>query len=335
MEEAISNGCRKQVACKDLGISERTLLRWRQSESLVDQRTTREFQPPNKLSPEERANVLKVVNSPTYRDLPPCQIVPALLDQDLYYASESTIYRILREEKMLMHRGKRRPQKRQRPKALVATAPNQIWTWDITYLPSAIRGKYHYLYMIVDIFSRKIVGWAVHDEESAAHSARLIAQAHKSEGIKADLVLHSDNGSPMKGSMMLAKLQDLGVVPSFSRPAVSNDNPFSESLFRTLKYRPDFPETSFSSLADAARWVRLFVRWYNGSHRHSALKFVTPNQRHCGLDADLMERRRKTLEKAKEKHGTRWSGSTRNWDLPEQVYLNPFKSKEDEDAKVA
>ncbi len=278
---------------------------------------------------------MKVVNSPEFRDLPPSQIVPILLDRDQYYASESTIYRILRQEKMMTHRGKRRPRSRRRPKALVATAPNQIWTWDITYLPSAVRGKYHYLYMIVDIFSRKIVGWAIHDEESSAHAARLIARAHKAEGVKAGLVLHSDNGSPMKGGTMLAKLQDLGVIPSFSRPSVSNDNPFSESLFRTLKYRPDFPDTSFSSLSDAQRWVRLFVRWYNGTHRHSALKFVTPNQRHAGLDTKIMEQRKAVLERTKENNTARWRGSVRNWDLPDKVYLNPLKGKEGDHADVA
>lgn len=235
----------------------------------------------------------------------------------------------------MTHRGKRRPRSRRRPKALVATAPNQIWTWDITYLPSAVRGKYHYLYMIVDIFSRKIVGWAIHDEESSAHAARLIARAHKAEGVKAGLVLHSDNGSPMKGGTMLAKLQDLGVIPSFSRPSVSNDNPFSESLFRTLKYRPDFPDTSFSSLSDAQRWVRLFVRWYNGTHRHSALKFVTPNQRHAGLDTKIMEQRKAVLERTKENNTARWRGSVRNWDLPDKVYLNPLKGKEGDHADVA
>ena len=126
---------------------------------------------------------------------------------------------------------------------------------------------------------------------------------------------------------MLAKLQDLGVAPSFSRPSVSNDNPFSESLFRTLKYRPGFPDKCFASLMDARHWVGLFVRWYNGKHRHSGLKFITPNQRHAGLEATIMEKRREVLKQAKDKHGERWSRSTRNWDLPEEVFLNSPKCK--------
>lgn len=327
VKETVSNGCRKKIACEDLGIVIRTIQRWEKAESLVDKRTTRQFEPKHKLTKEERDEILKIVNQPEFRDLPPSQIVPILLDRGKYYASESTIYRILGDEKMMVHRGRRRAPSRRRPEPYTATAPNQIWTWDITYLPSAIRGKFHYLYMIIDIFSRKIVGWSIHDEETASHAADLIEQAHQIEGIKAELVLHSDNGSPMKGGTMLAKLQDLGVVPSFSRPSVSNDNPFSESLFRTLKYRPGFPDDCFSSLMDARHWVGVFVRWYNGRHRHSALKYITPNQRHAQEDFDIMEQREQVLEQAREKHSARWSRETRNWELPYEVCLNRPRQK--------
>ncbi len=328
IKEAVANGCRKELACKDLGIDIKTAQRWQKAEDLVDKRTTRQYEPGNKLTQQEREEILRIANNPEFRDLPPSQIVPILLDRGEYYASESTIYRILRAEKMMVHRGRHRSPSRQRPGAHTATAPNQIWTWDITYLPCDIRGKFYYLYMIIDIFSRKIVGWSIHEEESASHAADLIEQAYRSERIKPGLILHSDNGSPMRGGTMLAKLQGLGVVPSFSRPRVSNDNPFSESLFRTLKYRPGFPDDCFKSMVDARQWVGLFVSWYNGQHRHSGLKFITPNQRHTKKCNQIMRQRKQVLERAKQKHTSRWSRDTRNWDLPQEVSLNRPRFKE-------
>lgn len=324
------------MACADLGVTERTVERWQKTTDQIDKRTTREYQPKHKLTPEERAELLRVVNSPEFRDLPPSQIVPILLDRGLYYASESTIYRILREEKMATHRGRRRPAGHKRPKSYTAVAPNQIWSWDITYLPSNVRGKYHYLYVIMDIFSRKIVGWSIHDDESATHAADLIAKAHRAEGITGNLVLHADNGSPMKGGTMLTKLHNLGITPSFNRPSVSNDNPFSESLFRTLKCRPNFPDPCFLDIGDARYWVRWFVRWYNRKHRHSALKFVTPHQRHTGQDVQIMVKRKAVLSQAKAQHTGRWSRGTRNLDLPDSVDLNPQKKKgENPNANIA
>lgn len=335
IDKAALMGCRREIACQDLGLSPRTVERWKKAGALVDKRTTRSYTPKNKLTEKERAKILKVVNSSEFRDLSPHQIVPILLDRKTYYASESTLYRILRKEKMMAHRGKRRRGKVKRPKPCIATGPNQIWTWDITYLPSAIRGKYHYLYMIIDIYSRKLVGWEVHDQELAEHAAQLIEKACKSQKAKPGLVLHSDNGGPMKGGTMLAKLEALGVEPSFNRPGVSNDNPFSESLFRTLKYRPDFPESCFSSLADAKLWVQLFVHWYNHIHRHSALKFVTPHQRHTGKDQAILNKRKLVLEEAKRKRPERWTGETRNLALPAMVQLNPPKGKVGNKVKVA
>jgi transposase InsO family protein len=187
----------------------------------------------------------------------------------------------------------------------------------------------------MDIFSRKIVGWAVHDEETSELSATVIDVAARAEGTRAGLVLHSDNGGPMKGSTMMAKLQALGITSSFSRPSVSNDNPFSESLFRTLKYRPNFPDACFASLDDARSWVDCFVRWYNNEHRHSALKSLTPDQRHKGQGALIMARWKKVLEQARAKHPERWSGRIRNLDLPEKVELNPPRCKTHPENQVA
>jgi transposase InsO family protein len=178
--------------------------------------------------------------------------------------------------------------------------------------------------MVEDVFSRKIVGWAVHETECNEHAARLLEESCAREGIARDrLVLHSDNGSPMKGATILATLQRLGVVTSFSRPRVSDDNPYSESLFRTLKYRPEYPGRGFASLDDARAWVCAFVRWYNTEHRHSAIRFVTPEQRHSGQDKDLLSERHQVYEAARRRHPDRWSRATRNWSPIEQVVLNP------------
>jgi transposase InsO family protein len=243
-------------------------------------------------------------------------------------ASESTFYRILREEKQLTHRRSERPaQTRTKPRAICATAPNQLYSWDITYLPSVIRGQFFYLYLFVDIFSRKIVGWQVYEEENSTLAGELLRDLCQREGIQAEqLILHSDNGSPMKGSTMLATLQQLGVMPSFSRPSVSNDNPYSESLFKTLKYRPTYPLKPFADVTEARQWVTKLVEWYNHEHRHSAIRFVTPAQRHEGLDGKLLDNRKVVYEAARAKHPQRWSGSSRNWQKIQTVHLNPDKA---------
>ena len=187
--------------------------------------------------------------------------------------------------------------------------------------------------LVVDIYSRKIVGWQVHSEELSVLAADLITDICSREGIgKQQVTLHSDNGSPMKGATMLATLQELGVIPSLSRPSVSNDNPYSESLFRTLKYRPEYPEQRFEDLSTARLWVNGFVDWYNNEHLHSSIKFVTPVQRHTGEDVAILKNRKKVYQEAKKKHPERWSGDTRNWDNIEEVNLNPEKDKQDKAA---
>lgn len=266
------------------------------------------------------------MNAPEYRDLSPAQIVPLLADQGTYLASESTIYRILREERQLAHRGASRPATSRAPQEFVADGPNQVWSWDITYLRSPISGQYFYLYLVMDVWSRKIVGTAVHDEESADHASLLIRTACSDEGIDGTrLVLHSDNGAPMKGSTMLATLQQLGILASFSRPRVSDDNPYVESLFRTAKYRPEYPTRPFASVFEAATWVHDFVDWYNEAHFHSAIRFVTPAQRHSGEDVLVLEHRSDVYARARRQNPRRWSTRTRNWSRPETVRLNPAK----------
>ena len=322
IDEAISQGASAKAACACLGISTRTLARWRQKKE--DGRKTRRHIPRNKLSEAERQRVLQLVNSQEFKDLPPSQIVPILAEQGHYAASESTMYRILRAEKMAAHRQPSRPARRIAPDPYTATGPNQVWSWDITYLPTRIRGRFLYLYLICDIYSRKIVGWEVHDEERAEHAAKLVHRAYLNEKIQEKpLVLHADNGSPMKGATMLATLQRLGVIPSFSRPSVSNDNPFSESLFRTLKYRPNYPQTPFEGLEAARNWVVGFVGWYNHEHRHSSLNFVTPDQRHRCLDPQILAKRDQTYKAARQRNPERWSGKTRDWAPKPATSLNP------------
>lgn len=243
----------------------------------------RQYEPPHPLTAPERAEVLAVANSPEFGHLPPSQIVPRLADPGRYLAPESTFYRVLRAAGQRAHRRSERPsQTRSKPQAVCATAPNQVYSWDITDLPATIRGQFFYLYLFLDLFSRKIVGWQVYEKESSVLAAGIVRDICQHEGIQRhQLLLHSDNGGPMKGTTMLATLHGLGVRPSFSRPAVSNDNPYSESLFKTLKYRPDYPLRPFADLAAARQWVTDLVAWYNHEHRHSAIRFVTPAQRPC------------------------------------------------------
>ena len=335
VDEAVEAGARQSKACKLLGLDVRTLQRWRNKGVGADGRAGPKTAPKSKISPQEKQDILAVVNSEAFRNLSPKQIVPALADDGRYLASESTIYRVLRQEGQMTHRGPARaPTRRHRPTAFMASGPRQVWSWDITYLRTEVRGMFYYLYLVVDVWSRKIVGWVVHETESADHASRLIDAACGAEGILRDaLVLHADNGGPMKGAMMVATLEKLGVLPSFSRPRVSDDNPYSEALFRTLKYRPAFPRDGFPSLEAARSWVEHFVAWYNDEHRHSAIRYVTPGQRHSGQDKEILCHREKLYAKAKADRPERWSRATRTWTPPATVRLNPTPS--DVEEKVA
>jgi putative transposase len=330
--DSIAAGARQRLCCTVIELSARTLQRWQRDAqgeiALGDQRPSRIQTPQNALTPEERQQILTVANSEQFGHLPPSQIVPCLLDQACYIASESSFYRVLRAAKQLAHRGKERPaQARNKPRALCATEPNQLFSWDITYLPTHVKGIHYYLYLFIDIFSRKVVGWQIYENESSELASEVMKDICVRENIAPNqVVLHSDNGSPMKGATMLATLQQLGVVPSFSRPAVSNDNPFSESFFKTLKYRPSYPKQAFASLLEARVWVGGFVQWYNDEHRHSAINFVTPAQRHAGEDHALLAKRIALYEAAKKQHPERWSGEIRNWQRINTVHLNPEKN---------
>ncbi len=323
--EAVAAGACLQRACEVIGVSARTVQRWRNRPDGNDLRCGPKHRPSNALSQAERIRVLQVVNSPEFRGLSPKQIVPRLADKGMYLASESTIYRLLREQGQQGRTRRSSMSLTASPLSThVATKPNQVWSWDITYMPTTVRGRFFKLYLMMDVWSRKAVGWCVHEDETAEQAAALVKCACAAEHVdREQLVLHADNGAPMRGSTMLATLQWLGVMPSFGRPGVCNDNPYSEALFRTLKHTPAYPRRPFDSLSAAQRWVERFVRWYNEEHLHSAIGFVTPNQRHDGSDGAVFANRARLYESARRRHPERWSRHTRPWTANRRVELNP------------
>jgi putative transposase len=330
LQAARDAGASLKRACEEIDLSLRTYKRWCKGDVVqADKRpsATRPA-PANKLSEAERQAILAVCNEPAYAQLPPTQIVPALLDEGRYLGSESSYYRVLRMHNQLFHRGRSQaPVTRAKPKSHCASGPNEVWSWDVTYLASQVRGQFYYLYMFEDIFSRKIVGYEVHERECGELAAQLVQRCQlKEQCVGKLLVLHSDNGAPMKSQTLKTKLEELSVLPSYSRPSVSNDNPFSEALFRTLKYRPEWPSAGFKSLSEARDWVQSFVRWYNHDHKHSKLNFVTPAERHTGQDAIILAKRKQVLEAAKAAKPGRWSRGVRNCEPVGATTLNPEKT---------
>jgi transposase InsO family protein len=319
----VTAGARQRAASRELGLDARTVQRWRAGAD-EDRRSGPRRHPPSAVSEQQRRHVLALLTSPRFRDLSPRQVVPTLADEGIYTVSEATMYRLLRSERLLTHRASSRPRTHHRPPELVAATPNTVWCWDITYLRAPVRGTFYYLYLLEDLYSRRIVGWQVLDCESAEAAALLVERTCAELKVDSSrLHLHADNGGPMKGATMLATLQRLGVVASFSRPRVSDDNPFAESLFRTLKYRPGFPSRPFRDIEEARQWVSGFVRWYNEQHLHSALNFVTPNDRYFGRDAAILAARHLVYQRARGRHPERWTGETRNWSPAPAVTLNP------------
>ncbi|QOY35336.2 IS3 family transposase [Anaerobacillus isosaccharinicus] len=336
IQEANNNGARLALACKELNISVRTYERWVSDGGVKeDQRPiVSRPEPKNKLTTEEKQKMLEIVKQKEFVDLPPSQIVPKLADQSIYIASESSFYRVLREENMQHHRGRSKKPERKLPESYMALAPNQVWTWDITWLKGPIKGLYFRLYLIIDIFSRKIVAWEIWESEEAIYAEELLKKAVVSEKIKGKpLVLHSDNGSPMKAATFQGLLEKLGIQSSYSRPRVSNDNPYSEAMFRTLKYRPEFPYKGFKTLEEARTWSNNFVHWYNCEHQHSGIKFVTPDQCHTGAYHEVLKNRKEVYEQAKQRNPERWTRSTRDWDPHRFVTLNPMKAELETNSK--
>ncbi|WP_425357176.1 IS3 family transposase [Vibrio tritonius] len=329
IHEAQQNGSRLVPACHEAHIDLRTYRRWyQQGEVQSDKRKTcARPRPANQLSQQEHEAIIDVCNRPEYASLPPTQIVPSLLDKGEYIASESSFYRVLNAHDQLHHRGRqRRRQPHAKPRSYKATGPNQVYTWDITYLPSKVKGQHYYLYVIEDIYSRKIVGYDVYERECGELASQLLQRTLiREQCFNQPIVLHSDNGAPMKSLTFKAKMEELGIISSYSRPRVSDDNPYIESLFRTVKYVPTWPTKGFEHLKSSRSWVETFVSWYNTEHKHSQLNYVTPSQRHNGKDKAILAHRAEVLLAAKQRHPERWSRDIRNCKPVGEVYLNPEK----------
>ncbi len=342
IEVAHQAGARLRLACETAGIDLRSLQRWKARQGLVSgdgRPTALRPVPAHALTEAEREQILSVANAPRFADMPPARIVPMLADEGVYLASESSFQRVLRAQGQDRHRGRAKAPRQSRPPTThIATAPRQLWCWDMTFLPAEVTGRWFYLYLILDVYSRKIVGFEVHDSDAADHAAQLLKRTALAEGLHAMAtkpVLHGDNGATLKATTVLAMLHWLGVKPSYSRPRVSDDNAFVESLFRTAKYRPEFPAKGFASLDAARAWASEFVRWYNVEHRHSGIRFVSPQQRHTGQDQAILAARHALYEQARQRNPARWSGSTRDWSHIGVVTLNPERDTAVNDAASA
>lgn len=272
-----------------------------------------------KLEPEKCQEIISVCNEPVYRDLSPHMIVPMLLDNEKYYGSVRTFYRILKTA-CLVRPAKRR--KQTKPPERTASQSGEVLCWDVTWLPGLVKGLFYYAYMIIDIYDRFIVGWAVHEEESDEHSEELFNTLSCDKNVKFSY-LHSDNGSIMKGISLMTLLSVLKVNVSFSRPRTSNDNPYIESFFKTLKYDAKYP-LRFRDINHAREWMADFVNWYNNVHLHSSVDYVTPAQMRSGEAKMIFTKRNAVMAEAKNLFPERWGKrNTKKWGAPETVFLNP------------
>ena len=287
------------------------------------------------LAEDERQTVLTELHSKRFIDTAPAQVVATLLDEGVYHCSTRTMYRILESKKEVRERRNQLSHPQYKKPELLATAPNQVWSWDITKLRGPAKWTYFYLYVILDIFSRYVVGWMVAHRETAELAKRLIAETCERQGIVRDqLTLHADRGSPMKAKCTAQLLADLGITKSHSRPYVSDDNPFSESQFKTLKYRPNFPDR-FGCQQDSRSYCTDFFNWYNNDHRHSGLAMLTPHTVHYGQAEELLCKRHEAMLAAYLAHPERFvKGMPQRQILPEAVWINPpEKEKIGEDEK--
>lgn len=334
IHDTVAAGASAEHACDIAGISIRTYQRWRRN-CAEDNRKGAAKRIPRKLSADEIERVKETACLPEYRDLTPYEIVAILAEKSEYIASERTFYRILKAMGLIHHRGDgKAPVMRAEPQELVATGPDQVWSWDITWLKTDVRGLFYYAYVVKDIWTKDIVGWEIHEREDDELSAELFKRLKNKHGMKG-VYLRSDNGNPMKGATMLMTLYNLGVIPSYSRPRVSNDNPFIESLFKTLKYTAGYPGC-FKDLDHARTWMADFVNWYNTEHRHSAIGYVTPQQRRNGDYKKIFAKRNDAVARARESHPERWVKKQRVWGCDEAVYLNPsIETKEKLWEKIA
>lgn len=328
--EAHQAGARYSACVAELGISIRTFERWRkEGEDTEDKRQNpRTTIPTNALSEEERQKILEICHQGEFSSLPPTQIVPALADKGIYLASESSFYRVLRKAKQLKHRSRSKPPKKRQAPIGCANSPGEIWVTDISWLAGPVIGVFYYLYFVMDLYSRKIVGYEVYESQSSENLAKVVFRATLNEKFRAPDILHQDNGTPMKGTALVGLCHSLGILPSYSRPGVSDDNPHIEALFRTTKYWPGYPYGGFATIEEARDWISKFVFYYNNHHRHSALKFVTPNEMHTGEAVTILAERKALYERAKSQRPDRWiSDKTRDWTPTLETWITPPSSE--------
>lgn len=316
-EKSRDEGCvmNKYEMCDSLDLARATYYRMNQSKNKVEKK--KQFSP-RKLTEHEEEKILSVLNSRKYCDMAPCEIYTTLLDESVYLCSPRTMYRILERNNQNLQRRQKCPGKYAKPE-LLATAPNQLWSWDITKLKGPKKWTYYYLYKIMDVYSRYVVGWMVAYRELSELAKILIEQTCIKQGIKRNqLTLHADRGSSMKSNAVGQLLADLGVTKTHSRPHVSNDNPYSESLFKTLKYRPDFPEC-FGSIEEARSFCIDFFTWYNKNHKHSGIAMLTPENVHYNLSHEVVSKRQIVLDEIFEKYPQRFVNGKPKSKLPDNI----------------
>lgn len=316
---------RLSAMCDYIGVSARTIQRWNKY-GLDDKRTIIEKEGPQKLTDEQRNEVFRVACSDDYKDMNPHEIYNSLLDRGIYLASESTFYRVLREHNAVTHRTESKEgTSRKKPAELKATAKNQVWMWDITWLKTNVQGLYYYAYVIEDLFDRSIVGWAIYSNENDVHAKELFEQVTQKENAHPEFI-HSDNGNAMKGVTLLAFYYRIGITPSYSRPRVSDDNPYIESFFKTVKYTCRYPK-NFNSIEHARCWFADFVDQYNTRRMHSGLQYITPLQKRNGEHNAIFEKRNIVLAAAKLMFPERWGKrATKKYTVANAEVLNPTKS---------
>lgn len=322
------------TACQALGLNRSVVYARRHALTVTDEERTRRrgrdhCHQPRALSAQENQRLREVLYSPEHRDQPPPEIYAELLEQGQYVGSVSTMYRRLRADQSVGERRAQRPAQHHAVPRLRATAPNQVWTWDISKLPTTGRGPYLSLYVVIDLYSRYVLAWMVSSKENSALAQQLIHEAVTRYGVAhGQLTIHQDRGSPMIARSYLDLLAELGVVPSHSRPRVSNDNPFSESQFKTLKYQPDYPGR-FDNLAHARRWCDDYFHWYNYGHHHSSLAGYTPEQVFTARHLTIATTRQNTLDEYYHNHPERFVKKPPRSPLPPaEVFINPVQPEE-------
>ena len=305
-----------------LELSESSFYRWLKREP-KEQEMKSKLRNSRRLLPEEEDSVLRLLCSKRFVDMAPEAIVATLLDEEVYHCSARTMYRILNRNRAVQERRNQRRHPEYKKPELLATGPNQLWTWDITKLRTGKKWTYHYLYVIMDVYSRYVVGWLIAPKENALLAEQLIMETCSRQGIGRDeLTIHADRGSAMTSKTVSQLMADLGVTRSHSRPHVSNDNPFSESQFKTLKYHSNFPK-AFETQIEAKEFLEEWFIWYNTAHRHSGIKMLTPETVHMGHQNDVLSKRQEVLLRAFSKNPNRFpGGKPKVAALPAEVWIN-------------